>query len=100
MGEMVYDIVDQSIRSLLNPELTASWEKGLNYVSEGSITSDVYMEKLDKFISDRVFFVRRLNNQSELRAKFEAAAKYYPASGRAVTAPKRRKSNENKPQQT
>jgi DNA topoisomerase-3 len=99
MGEMVYDIVDQSIRSLLNPELTASWEKGLNYVSEGSITSDVYMEKLDKFISDRVYFVRRLNNQSELRAKFEAAAKYYPtSSGRTGGGPKKRKNNENKQQ--
>ena len=99
MGEMVYDIVDQSIRSLLNPELTASWEKGLNYVSEGSITSDVYMEKLDKFISDRVYFVRRLNNQSELRAKFEAAAKYYPvSSGRTGGGPRKRKNNENKQQ--
>ena len=37
-GEMIYDVVDHSIRSLLNPELTASWEKGLNYVAEGSIT--------------------------------------------------------------
>ena len=42
-GEMIYDVVDHSIRSLLNPELTASWEKGLNYVAEGSITSDEYM---------------------------------------------------------
>ena len=99
MGEMVYDIVDASIRSLLNPELTASWEKGLNYVSEGSITSDVYMEKLDKFIADRVYFVRRLNNQNELRAKFEAAAKYYPASGRNGRRKKKKKSNENQQQQ-
>jgi DNA topoisomerase-3 len=98
-GELVYEAVSCSIRSLLNPELTASWEKGLNYVSDGSITSDVYMEKLDKFISDRVYFVRRLNNQSELRAKFEAAAKYYPtSSGRTGGGPKKRKNNENKQQ--
>ena len=38
MGEMVYDVVYASIRPLLNPELTASWEKGLTYVAEGSIT--------------------------------------------------------------
>ena len=41
LGEMVYEVVDHSIRQLLNPELTASWEKGLTYVAEGSIT-DVY----------------------------------------------------------
>ena len=34
LGEMIYDVVLNSIRSLLNPELTASWEKGLNYVAE------------------------------------------------------------------
>ena len=41
MGEMIYDVVDHSIRSLLNPELTASWEKGLTYVANGEITPGV-----------------------------------------------------------
>lgn len=100
MGEMVYDIVDQSIRSLLNPELTASWEKGLNYVSDGSITSDVYMEKLDKFISDRVYFVRRLNNQSALREKFAAAARYYKLPDRTGSASGKRKKKEDAKQQS
>ena len=52
-GEMVFDVVDHSIKSLLNPELTASWEKGLTYVAEGSITPDEYMMKLDRFITKR-----------------------------------------------
>ena len=43
---MIYDVVDHSIRSLLNPELTASWEKGLTYVADGEITSEEYMKKL------------------------------------------------------
>ena len=38
LGEMVFDAVSASVKSLLNPELTASWEKGLNYVAEGTIT--------------------------------------------------------------
>ena len=67
-GEMIYDVVDHSIRSLLNPELTASWEKGLNYVAEGSITSDEYMRKLDHFITSRTVGVKGLNNQYQLRA--------------------------------
>ncbi len=67
LGEMVYEVVDNSIRSLLNPELTASWEKGLTYVAEGSITSDIYMEKLERFISDRTGRVMVLHNQYQLR---------------------------------
>ena len=78
-GEMIYDVVDHSIRSLLNPELTASWEKGLNYVAEGSITSDEYMRKLDHFITSRTVGVKGLNNQYQLRACYEKAARFYPS---------------------
>ena len=76
-GEMIYDVVDHSIRSLLNPELTASWEKGLNYVAEGSITSDEYMRKLDHFITSRTVGVKGLNNQYQLRVCYEKAAGFY-----------------------
>ncbi|MCU6747645.1 DNA topoisomerase III [Faecalicatena acetigenes] len=76
-GEMVYEVVDHSIRSLLNPELTASWEKGLNYVAEGTITPEEYMKKLDQFIISRINGVKGLNNQSQLRGSYEAAAAFY-----------------------
>ena len=76
-GAMIYDVVDHSIRSLLNPELTASWEKGLNYVAEGSITSDEYMRKLDHFITSRTVGVKGLNNQYQLRVCYEKAAGFY-----------------------
>ena len=84
-GEMIYDVVDHSIRSLLNPELTASWEKGLNYVAEGSITSDEYMRKLDHFITSRTVGVKGLNNQYQLRACYEKAAGFYPSENRNKT---------------
>ena len=77
LGEMVYDVVDSSLRSLLNPELTASWEKGLTYVAEGSITPEEYMQKLDHFVTVRTEAVKRLNNQWMLREKYEQAAKNY-----------------------
>lgn len=77
MGEMIYDVVNASIRSLLNPELTASWEKGLTYVAEGSITSDEYMEKLTNFIKSRTNGVLGLNNQYLLRGQFDKAAQFY-----------------------
>ena len=76
-GEMIYDVVDHSIRSLLNPELTASWEKGLNYVAEGEITSEEYMEKLEHFIKTRTDGVLGLNNQYQLRSCYDRAAAFY-----------------------
>ena len=70
-------MVDSSIRSLLNPELTASWEKGLTYVAEGSITPDEYMKKLEQFIVSRTQGVLGLNNQYAVREKFNASAIFY-----------------------
>ena len=79
-GEMVFDVVDASIRSLLNPDLTASWEKGLNYVSEGSITEKEYMDKLEHFVRIRTDQVEKAGNVYQLRQLYEAAAAYYPAA--------------------
>ena len=76
-GEIIFDVVNASIKSLLNPELTASWEKGLTYVAEGTITSEEYMMKLDDFVSKRVNGVKNLNNQSMLRYNFDRAAAFY-----------------------
>ena len=77
LGELAFDVVGASIRQLLNPELTASWEKGLTYVAEGSITPDEYMEKLERFVAGRTYGVLRLNNQYQLREYFEAAGQNY-----------------------
>lgn len=77
LGEMIYDVVNCSIKSLLNPELTASWEKGLNYVAEGTITSDEYMQKLESFVSNRVNGVKQISNQSQLMGYFNQTKAYY-----------------------
>lgn len=79
LGEMIYDVVNASIRSLLNPELTASWEKGLTYVAEGSITPQEYMVKLEHFIQSRTSGVLGLNNQYMLQGFFRQAAAFYKA---------------------
>lgn len=77
MGEMIYDVVSDSIRPLLNPALTASWEKGLAMVAQGEITSDEYMQKLTDFVTRRTNAVKQLNNQQVLYRQFEDSAKYY-----------------------
>lgn len=77
MGEMVYEVVNASIYHLLNPELTASWEKGLTYVAEGKITSDEYMNKLEGFVTRRTMGVINSNKQYELKQKFNEVSKFY-----------------------
>ena len=82
LGEMIFDVVNCSIRQLLNPELTASWEKGLNYVAEGSITEQEYMDKLDDFVRRRTNIVKQMNNQAALNRQFREAAKNYRTGGK------------------
>ncbi|MCI9282933.1 MAG: type IA DNA topoisomerase, partial [Lachnospiraceae bacterium] len=77
LGELIFEVVNASIRQLLNPELTASWEKGLTYVAEGAITPEDYMQKLESFVAGRTYYVLKLNNQYQLREYFEKAGKNY-----------------------
>ncbi len=78
LGEMIYETVDLSMRQLLNPELTASWEKGLSYVAEGSISPEEYMKKLREFVSRRTEQVKRGNAGYLLREAFEQSRVFYP----------------------
>ena len=86
LGEMIFDVVNCSIRQLLNPELTASWEKGLNYVAEGSITEQEYIDKLEHFVRLRTRQVEDSNIQPYLRQFFDAAAVNYKDSSEKNSA--------------
>ena len=77
MGEMVHDVVAGAIRPLLDPALTASWEKGLTLVAEGNITEGEYMAKLDDFVTRRTNMVKKMGNQDYLYGMFDHAAKNY-----------------------
>ena len=82
MGEMIYEVVNQSIRPLLDPKLTASWEKGLTLVADGNITEQEYMDKLDDFVRRRTNIVKQMNNQASLNRQFQEAAKNYRTGGK------------------
>ncbi|HHT88483.1 MAG TPA: type IA DNA topoisomerase, partial [Clostridiales bacterium] len=69
--------VNASIKSLLNPELTASWEKGLAYIEEGNITKEEYMDKLEGFVRRMVDSVKVLDNQMLLNNNFRQVSNYY-----------------------
>ncbi|MBQ8816357.1 MAG: type IA DNA topoisomerase [Lachnospiraceae bacterium] len=77
LGELIYDVVDCSMKRMLDPALTASWEKGLTGVADGSITSDEYMMKLSTFVSKYTNYVKSMNNQSVVYAKFKATEVFY-----------------------
>lgn len=77
LGEIVYDVVDNSIKRLLDPRLTASWEKGLTGVAEGNISTDEYLLKLEAFISKNTMMVKTLNNEYSLRQYFNRTTEYY-----------------------
>ena len=77
LGEMIYEVVSASIKPLLDPRLTASWEKGLSMVAEGSISADEYMVKLDDFVTRRTNLVKQNNNQTALNARFRYASQFY-----------------------
>ena len=85
LGEMIYDVVDNSIRPLLDPRLTASWEKGLNQVAEGTTSYDEYREKLYDYVARRTELVRGLNNQNALYAKYNEASKYYKSTKKSTS---------------
>ena len=53
MGEKIYDIIIKSMPDMLNPTLTASWEKGLDMVSKGEIKADEFMYKLTEYINKK-----------------------------------------------
>ena len=77
LGEMVYEVVDGSIKSLLDPTLTASWEKGLQLVANGDITSEEYMNKLTGFVGRRTEYVKQLNNANVLWQQFQKISMNY-----------------------
>ena len=87
LGEMIFCVVNVSIRSLLNPELTASWEKGLTYVAEGTISQEEYMVKLTSFIRRHTDQVMAGSYQTALKGMFDRLSPYYQKTTKP--APKR-----------
>ena len=60
LGEYIAYYVKLSVPHLLNPKLTASWEKGLSEVADGTITEQQYMEKLEQFVREKTERIRML----------------------------------------
>ena len=77
LGEVIFEVVDCSMKRMLDPALTASWEKGLTGVTEGTISSKEYMDKLSSFVGKYTNYTKQLNNQVYLRQKFKETEVFY-----------------------
>ena len=77
MGEMIVDVVRSSIRPLLSPAFTASWEKGLNYVVDGTVTSGDYMAKLEDYVAKYTNQVKTADNQDQMIPMYRHASQFY-----------------------
>lgn len=97
LGEMIFYVVALSIRSMLNPELTAGWERGLSKVSQGTVTEEEYTTKMEDYIKKWVSKVSSMYNENELLKYFNYAKPYHegekkkPSSkrGKAKTSKKK-----------
>ena len=81
LGEIIYDVCLNSIQSLLWAEMTASWEKGLSGVAEGTISKDEYTAKMNKFVCDNTNAVKQIRNQNQITRLFDRTKPFYEKSG-------------------
>ncbi|HEY8803730.1 MAG TPA: DNA topoisomerase [Clostridium sp.] len=84
LGEIIYDVVKNSIPTLLNPELTASWEKGLTMVTQSEIAENIYMDKLENYIIKNTDRVLQLKNGLRLKNNFDMVSGFYKNSKAGV----------------
>lgn len=71
IGEMVYEVVNSTMPGMLNPEMTASWEKGLSMVEKGELSPEKYRETLDTYVTKYVESVRNRDLSRELKNRFK-----------------------------
>ena len=71
LGEMVYEVVNMTVPALLNPKMTASWEKGLDGITRGTVIMEDYREKLEDFIRKETLNMVERNLTSRLVAQIQ-----------------------------
>lgn len=76
-GELVCGIVRYSMPAMLSPKLTASWEKGLTGVADGTISESEYLKKLSAFVSNLVNQVKKEDNREKLNSYCRLVSAHY-----------------------
>ncbi|MDD6326931.1 MAG: DNA topoisomerase [Lachnospiraceae bacterium] len=83
LGEIIYDVVYYSINNLLRAEMTASWEKGLAGVADGSISKEEYTNKMNQYVVANTELVKKLDNQYKITYVFDQVKPYYEKGNKA-----------------
>ncbi|MCR5774888.1 MAG: DNA topoisomerase III [Lachnospiraceae bacterium] len=83
MGEMIYEIVLMTIPSMLEPKMTASWEKGLSQLEQGDISPEVYRDKLEQYVTKYVNSVKSRNLQAAIAVKLRQVTEVNKTTGGA-----------------
>ncbi len=86
LGEMVYEVVNMTVPALLNPKMTASWEKGLDGITRGTVIMEDYREKLEEFIRKETINMAEQNLTERLVAQIQPLTK---KGARGIAAKKR-----------
>ena len=88
LGEIIYDVVLYSINGLLRADLTASWEKGLAGVADGSISEEEYMSKLSDYVVKYTNAVKSVKNQNQMHYVFDKTKPFYEKKPKSKTKAK------------
>ena len=88
LGKNIYDVCLTALQSLLWAEMTASWEKGLSGVAEGTISKDEYTAKMNKFVCDNTNAVKQIRNQNQITRLFDRTKPFYEKAGAKKAAKK------------
>ena len=89
MGEMIYEIILMTLPSMLEPKMTASWEKGLSQLERGEITTEDYRGKLEGYVSKHVNFVKSKDLKQAVAAKLKEVNEVYKDAGSKKTKTKK-----------
>lgn len=71
-GEMVYEVVAMTVPALLNPKMTASWEKGLDGITNGTVDMKEYRAKLEDFIRKETIQIRDKDLTKQVAAQISS----------------------------
>ena len=80
-GEILYEIVKATVPSLLNPAMTASWEKGLSAVAGGTVTKAEYLDKINSYVRTEIDKIKNNNVMDDIRSSTKELRKVYTDMG-------------------
>ncbi|MBQ7430234.1 type IA DNA topoisomerase [Butyrivibrio sp.] len=77
VGEMIYDVLNLAMPQILVPKMTASWEAGLQQITDGTVTKDYYLEKINQYVAGAINMVKQTDQTENINQAIAVLAKIY-----------------------